>query len=62
MKTALALFFVVALAGCNAIKIEGNALAEGRALKPDEIAKIEWANGESRKLYDEAIEGAMGSK
>ena len=39
-------------------EIEGKALKEGRALTPDEIAKIEWANGESRKLYNEAIEKA----
>jgi hypothetical protein len=40
--------------------IEATAAKEARALTKAELAKIEWANGESRRLYNEAIEKAMG--
>ncbi len=40
--------------------IEATAAKEGRALTKPELDKIEWANGESRRLYNEAIEKATG--
>ena len=41
-------------------KIESDALKDSRQLTAAELKKIEWANSESRRLYQEAIEKAMG--
>jgi hypothetical protein len=42
--------------------LEAKAVKEARALTPEELAKIDWANAESRKLYGEAIEKATGGQ